>query len=144
MKPVVYFDQCLGALVEIVNFSTFRAKSWKTHKKVTNLLQNSAKNRCLILLLPIWLQDFILFLCVQPYFKVYRLGCFHPLASKTFFSDLLTTQTHTIRRGALRFAIQISPLLNYYYIMLQSLSFNNLKYFFECSLFYQNFNSWEP
>ena len=26
--------------------------------------------------------------------------------------ELLTTQTHTIRRGALRFATQISPLLN--------------------------------
>ena len=26
---------------------------------------------------------------------------------------ILTTQTHTIRRGALRFATQISPLLNY-------------------------------
>ena len=26
-----------------------------------------------------------------------------------------TTQTHTIRRGALRFATHISPLLNYYY-----------------------------
>ena len=38
----------------------------------------------------------------------------HPLASKTLFSDLLTTQTHTIHRGVLRFATQISPLLNCY------------------------------
>ena len=37
------------------------------------------------------------------------------MASKTFFSDLLTTQTHNIRRGALRFATQISPLLNLLY-----------------------------
>ena len=29
-----------------------------------------------------------------------------------FFSDLLTTQTNTIRSGALKFANQISPLLN--------------------------------
>ena len=28
------------------------------------------------------------------------------------FRNLLTTQTHTIRRGALRFATQISPLVN--------------------------------
>ena len=32
--------------------------------------------------------------------------------SQSFF-DLLTTQTRTIRRGDLRFAKQISPLLNY-------------------------------
>ena len=31
----------------------------------------------------LWLQG--LFLCVQPYFKVCMLGCFHPLASTTFF-----------------------------------------------------------
>ncbi len=66
---------------------------------------------CMILLSPIWLPDFILFLCVQPYFKVCRLGC---------FSDLLTTQTITIRRGALRFATQISPLLNFCFCWLQS------------------------
>ena len=57
------------------------------------------------------------FLCVPPYFKACRLGCFHPLASRTFFSDLLTTHTHTICRGALRFATQILPLLNYITIM---------------------------
>ena len=37
--------------------------------------------------------------------------CGYDLHLNNFF-DLLTTQTHTIRRGALRFATQISPLLN--------------------------------
>ena len=32
----------------------------------------------------------------------------------TFFSDSLTTQTHTICRGAVRFATKILPLLNFY------------------------------
>ena len=40
-----------------------------------------------------------------------RLGVYDPNLNIFFY--LLTTQTHTIPRGALRFAAQISPLLNY-------------------------------
>ena len=61
----------------------------------------------------------ILFLCVQPYFKVCRESVF-TLWPLKHFSDLLTTQTHTIRSGALRFPTLISPLLNYNYKNIQA------------------------
>ena len=41
--------------------------------------------------------------------KIFRIGPFWAVWQQPIF---LTTQTHTIRRGALRFATQISPLLN--------------------------------
>ena len=41
-----------------------------------------------------------------------RLGAAHSKRWSKCFFYLLTTQTHTIRGGALRFATQISPLLN--------------------------------
>ena len=47
--------------------------------------------------------------------------------------SLLTTQTHTIRRGALRFAAKISPLLNYLYCKNTHISLSSQRPFhFHC------------
>ena len=43
---------------------------------------------------------------------ILQVRLFSPFGLYNIFSDFLTTQTHTIRRGALRFATQVSPLLN--------------------------------
>ena len=49
------------------------------------------------------------------------------IRGRVFILTILTTQTHTIRRGALGFATQISPLLNY------NLSFGNNRLFVQYS-----------